>query len=158
MDKLSLIQLELKLASHYSSVYRNRVQMISKPQFIDMCIKVSLMKCYKAGFKFRSTYMDYEVINVVNVLDKRIFKRDEIKIGVFNPLKLVGSLSYLVEQGYLNKFPKNGNYYVTEKYDDFWKTFEKEYIKAIRGYWRINKMGNAKKKLRATEKRDGTQN
>src|SRR5665213_859706 len=100
--------------------------------------------------------MDYEVINVVCILGRRIFKRDEIKIGVLNPKKLSGSLCYLVEQGYLDKFPKDGNYYVTERYDDFWRIFEAEYIKAIRGYWRINKMGNAKKKSRATEGRDGS--
>lgn len=127
-----LMKLRFEISKELHSSYQSRVKTISKPQFTIMITGYVYNSLYRQGYKMRTNYDDFELMNLIKLLDIPHFnERTVTNCHLFNALRFKASLHYLVDEGYFSKIPGDGNYYLTDRFHSFWDAFDKEFIKCV---------------------------
>jgi len=148
VNKRLLNRLKFEVASELNSSYRSKLNTLKKPQYFGLCQKYAIARCRGKGYRVRDRFADYDVLSIIYVLGLNKFKCDEIKTAMFNPLLVFDVLKYLSIEGFFDKVPGNGIYTCTQKYEDFWLTFDEEFLKALQKFSNIQKLGKRRKKNR----------
>ena len=118
-------QYHFKVTSMYNSIYESKVKTISKDSIPFISRGYLIQQFKKEGFDLRDTYLDLEALSLIDYLGLNNFKRGDLDVGLFNPIRIAKSAKYLVESGYLKN--DNGTNSTTELYEAFWDCYYEEY-------------------------------